>query len=199
MVNYNNGKIYKIVSDNTDKIYIGSTTKKYLSHRLKDHKYRYIKYENRIKEYHYISSFEIIKFNDARIVLIELYPCNSKDELRAREEYYRQMYKDVCVNKFSAHGQSEESKKKQKEYHQTNRYKELMKSYRSTEKYKQRVKKYYETKKYQEYKEQKKEYNKEYCKITTMCCCGSEIRKTNFAKHKKSLKHKNFELDLNKK
>ena len=28
MVNYSNGKIYKIVSNNTDKIYIGSTTVK---------------------------------------------------------------------------------------------------------------------------------------------------------------------------
>ena len=42
MVNYQNGKIYKIVSNtNSEKCYIGSTTKKYLSQRLMQHKYEY--------------------------------------------------------------------------------------------------------------------------------------------------------------
>lgn len=38
MVNYKDGKIYKIVSSQTAKIYIGSTTKKYLSQRMDDHR-----------------------------------------------------------------------------------------------------------------------------------------------------------------
>ena len=39
MVNYSLGKIYKIVSDLTDKIYIGSTCLEKLCMRLSKHKY----------------------------------------------------------------------------------------------------------------------------------------------------------------
>ena len=38
MVNYQNGKIYKIESHQGDKIYIGSTTKQYSSQRLVAHR-----------------------------------------------------------------------------------------------------------------------------------------------------------------
>jgi hypothetical protein len=38
MVNYNNGKIYKIESHLGDKVYIGSTTKEYLSQRMTAHR-----------------------------------------------------------------------------------------------------------------------------------------------------------------
>ena len=44
MVNYKNGKIYKIQCFVTNKIYIGSTSQFYLSQRLKDHVEDYIKY-----------------------------------------------------------------------------------------------------------------------------------------------------------
>ena len=37
MNKYQNGKIYAIKSPNTEKIYIGSTTQKYLSSRLAQH------------------------------------------------------------------------------------------------------------------------------------------------------------------
>ena len=39
MVNYQLSKIYKIVCNITGKIYIGSTTKKYLAERLAQHVY----------------------------------------------------------------------------------------------------------------------------------------------------------------
>ena len=38
MVNYDNGKIYKIKSNQTNKIYVGSTTKTYLSQRMDQHR-----------------------------------------------------------------------------------------------------------------------------------------------------------------
>ena len=40
-MNYQNTKIYKIESHIGDKIYIGSTTKKYLSQRMDKHRYDY--------------------------------------------------------------------------------------------------------------------------------------------------------------
>ena len=48
MINYNNGKIYKIepICDHDEwDIYIGSTTKQYLCQRMATHKYYYKKYK----------------------------------------------------------------------------------------------------------------------------------------------------------
>jgi len=95
MVNYNNGKIYKIVDNTNNKIYVGSTTKYYLSDRLSGHRCDYRRY---LKGKHsYVSSFEIIKNNDYDIVLLELVNCNSKEELKARERYYIETLD--CINK----------------------------------------------------------------------------------------------------
>ena len=58
---YEDGTIYKIVSKNTDKIYIGSTTYN-IEKRLEGHKISYYKY----KKYGigYCASYEIIKYGD---------------------------------------------------------------------------------------------------------------------------------------
>ena len=48
MVNYNNSKVYKIWSHAGDKIYIGSTTKDYLSKRMTDHRSAYKLYKEKI-------------------------------------------------------------------------------------------------------------------------------------------------------
>ena len=45
MVNYENGKIYKIESYLGDKIYIGSTSKQYLSQRMDTHRSNYKKWK----------------------------------------------------------------------------------------------------------------------------------------------------------
>ena len=42
---YENGKIYKLVSPHTNKIYIGSTCKKYLCQRMADHNSRFRKWD----------------------------------------------------------------------------------------------------------------------------------------------------------
>jgi predicted GIY-YIG superfamily endonuclease len=90
MVNYENAKIYKIVCNITGKVYIGSTTKRHLSGRLTQHVYDAKRNIN-------ITSKQIILNGDYDIVLIELYPCKSKDELRARERHYIETME--CVNK----------------------------------------------------------------------------------------------------
>src|SRR5690606_33713537 len=104
-VNYQLGKIYKIISNSTDKIYIGSTVEKYLTTRLAGH----------IRDYnkcHFVTSFELLKYNDYQIVLIEKYPCNDKDELRAREQYWINNFKENCVNCRNAKGFNTEKRKK---------------------------------------------------------------------------------------
>ena len=81
---YENGKIYKLVSDGL--IYYGSTIQS-LQERLKNHK----KKSNRC------SSKQIIEKENYQIILIELFPCNTKQELFNRERWY--IENNECVNK----------------------------------------------------------------------------------------------------
>ena len=93
---YDNGKIYKIVSDQTDMIYIGSTTQ-LLHNRMAGHR-RNLKHHNKGNR-KICSSFELLdKYSDCQIILIEDYPCKSKEELRSRERYHIENNKEICVN-----------------------------------------------------------------------------------------------------
>jgi len=108
MPNYENGKVYKITSNQTNKIYIGSTSKMYLSQRLGDHKSAFKTRANgKIND---STAYEILQYDDAEITLIESYPCNTKDELLSRERYYIDVYKDICVNKCRPKVSDEEKK-----------------------------------------------------------------------------------------
>jgi hypothetical protein len=91
---FNKAKIYKIVSYQTDKIYIGSTTSR-LSKRLSEHISCYKSYLK--GKYSYVTSYEVVKFEDCDIILLESVECNSKDELHARERYWIEC--SDCVNK----------------------------------------------------------------------------------------------------
>jgi len=106
MTNYNESKIYKLISSETDQIYIGSTTYHYLSDRFGNHKYDYRRWLSGDSKY--LSAFEILKYDDVKIILIESYSCNSKDELRAREQYWIEQNKDICVNLINAYGKDKE-------------------------------------------------------------------------------------------
>ena len=83
---YNNGKIYKITSNQTELIYVGSTIQE-LRRRFWQHTSKSMGSQ--------CLSREITKYGDARIQLIEEFPCNSKYELENRE--YEHM-SDLCVN-----------------------------------------------------------------------------------------------------
>jgi hypothetical protein len=99
MPDYLKGKIYKIVNFNNDKIYIGSTCEATLARRLTCHVSKYKSFLNG-KEGIYLTSFEILKEENYDIQLIENYPCETKDELHAREGYYIKTLD--CVNKIVA-------------------------------------------------------------------------------------------------
>jgi hypothetical protein len=96
MVNYQLGKIYKIIDNTTNKIYIGSTCEPTLARRLAKHTSNYKDFSNAGKT-PYTTSFEIIKNGDCDIVLLEAFPCNSKDELHSRERFY--IENNICINK----------------------------------------------------------------------------------------------------
>jgi len=90
MPNYALCKIYKIVSDHCELPYIGATCNPRLSTRLAGHRAD-------AKIGRGCTSIEILKYNDAQIILIEEYPCKTKDELTKRERYW--IEKLDCVNK----------------------------------------------------------------------------------------------------
>lgn len=94
MIKYQDAIVYKLTSSQTDKTYYGSTTKT-LKHRLSKHKNDYKRWLQ--GKYNYITSFEIIKYDDCEIHEIERLSCNHKNELLAREGYH--ITNNDCVNK----------------------------------------------------------------------------------------------------
>ena len=101
MVNYNNGKIYKIQpkSDGEEgDIYIGSTTKVLLSQRMSGHRCDYKRWKkgntNKVTSFNLFDKYGV---ENCEIVLIEIVNVESKDELIAREKHWIQSTN--CVNK----------------------------------------------------------------------------------------------------
>jgi hypothetical protein len=171
---YQQGKIYKIVSPHTDKIYIGSTTKQYLSQRLAKHKKSYNEWVK--KQVHFVSSYEIFQFGNVEIILLETYPCNSKDELTARERHWMDQYNNL-VNRIRPCVSREEKKIKKKEYIENN-----------LEYFQEKNKQYREN-----HKDELIQYGKEYRKIKYDCECGSlNISKSDKSKHDKTDKHQTY-------
>lgn len=191
MVNYQNGKIYKIVSNTDDDIcYVGSTTKKYLSERMDSHRSAYRLWKDGRGAYlTAFKLFEKYEIQNCRIELLELVPCNSKDELCKKEGQYIKALN--CVNKVITGRTSQE-------YYQENKVILYEKQKIYTEKYKEyiseRQKAYREKNKEQISERQKinsKKYN-EKRKIKYTCCCGSNIQKCNKIQHEKTEKHIDF-------
>tara|TARA_R110000782_G_scaffold46341_1_gene102415 strand:- start:105 stop:590 length:486 start_codon:yes stop_codon:yes gene_type:complete len=95
VVNYNNGKIYKLVCNISGLIYIGSTTKEFLSQRLNKHRSTYKHWKT--GKGNYVTSFKVLENDNFKIVLLEAVNCNSNHELKARERFY--IESTDCVNK----------------------------------------------------------------------------------------------------
>ena len=88
MPNYNNSKIYKIINTVNDDLYVGSTVQK-LSMRFAEHRRSIRRYPN-IKLYKEMAELGIEHF---KIILLEPFACNSKEELIAREQYHTDLLK----------------------------------------------------------------------------------------------------------
>lgn len=143
MPNYQLAKIYKITGNGLT--YYGSTCQP-LCKRLAKHKAHKKQYEQGKKNKY--SSFEILNAIDCNICLVELYPCNSREELLMRERFY--IENNDCVNKLCPIRTQEELKQKKKE--EKKLYYE-----RHPEKKREKSKKYYE-KNLDKIKEYQKEY-----------------------------------------
>lgn len=199
MPDYQNGKIYKLESSQTDKVYIGSTCQ-LLCKRFWDHKADYKSYNT--KGTRFISSFEILKFDDVDIYLIEAFPCNSKEELHSREGYWikqldcvnmkiagRNM-KQYCIDNKDVI--SEKGKKWRMENKEHKR--ETDRKYREANMDKIKLKKraYYEAnKEHIKAKEQKRGKEKVKCDS-----CNIFITKGNISHHIKTRRHIQNEADV---
>jgi len=119
MPNYQQGKIYKLISPYTDKIYIGSTVRQYLSQRLTSHVSHHNSFINGSTNKR-VSSSDLLELGDVDIILLESYPCNSKDELEARERYWIDQNRELIVNKKTPHRGCQE---RNQEYYKNNKTK----------------------------------------------------------------------------
>ena len=124
MVNYKNGKIYKIVDNTNGNIYIGSTANK-LSVRLSGHKTEY-----KLNPEKNISSGKILKNNDFDMELIEYFPCNNKLELETREQYYLDTLKNINTQRAVRTREQYYQSKRASDKRRTRDYKPYLKNYR---------------------------------------------------------------------
>ena len=92
---YASGKIYKLVSNMTDKIYIGSCCVP-LRQRLFNHKYQFNHWKDGRRKTVSSSSILFELGGDVQIILIEDFATDSKDKLLARERFY--IESTPCVN-----------------------------------------------------------------------------------------------------
>lgn len=214
MVNYENGKIYKLVIG--DLTYIGSTVQS-LAKRKGGHKGNFNMWlEGRCN---FVSSFKLFELGNPDIILIENCPCENKEELHRRERYYIESIE--CVNKViptrTGDEYREANRKKYSEYYENNKdkLKEQSKVYyennketiikkhklwkeSNKDKVKKQRKVYYEDnkEKFREKSKQYKEANKEKLAEKVMCVCGSTMRYDRLGRHKRTNKHQAYLTSL---
>ena len=97
---YSNGRIYfvePICEHEDNEFYYGSTIQK-LCKRMDKHRHDFKSWkDNNRRKIMCFELFEKYGIENCKIYLVELYPCESREELEAREGYYIRNYE--CINK----------------------------------------------------------------------------------------------------
>ena len=117
--NYQNGKIYKIVDNVSDMVYVGSTCKT-LQHRLKQHEAAYKSFKAG-KFPNNVTVFKILENADYKIELIENYPCTNKQELNIREGKIIKQFKNDKINIVNKNIAGQTPKEYDDQYYQSNK------------------------------------------------------------------------------
>lgn len=91
-----NGCIYKIVCNDSKKVYIGSTFQS-IDSRLKAHESAYKRYINNRSNSRYNTSYEVIEGGNYKIELLDSYDSIDREGLCRSEGEYQMLYR--CVNK----------------------------------------------------------------------------------------------------
>jgi len=196
MSRYNRGKIYKIIDNITGKVYFGSTIEPTLAKRLTKHIASFKLYKQ--GKGYYVTSYELFENGNYSIILVELYSCESKDELLMRERFY--IENNECVNKVKKVVLTIEEKEHYQQQYQQEHKKEISQhNQQYYQEHKEKISQHHQQYR-QEHKEEALQYQLEYYqnnkeeinkkqsqKIT--CECGREIRKGDMATHKKRKIH----------
>lgn len=206
---YQTGKIYKIINDINDDVYVGSTYDK-LCKRMEKHRSHRFTYGHRML-YSLMNELGVDKF---RIVLIEDFPCENKEQLRMREAFYireigtlnkvvedrtRQEYKEQnkdkikeCMEKYRE-DRKEQILEKTKVYRENNRDK--IKQYKTDNKEHivEQRKEYYQKTKEKTKEYQKSDKVKAWKNTKIECPCGGSYSNCHKAEHFRCAKHKAYE------
>ena len=171
MNKYENGKIYKVICSETERVYIGST--------IRTLKSRFANHKN-------ISNGCLTKgFINPKIELIENYSCQSKKELLEKEKFYIQNIK--CINKQNPIRTKEELRKYDRELYQKNKLKRLEWNFKNKDRLNYNARQYSKNNKDKIKEAQLKCISKQNILIT--CECGKEIKKYGMPRHIKSKYH----------
>lgn len=187
-VNYQLGKIYKMESP-SGLLYVGSTCEPTLARRLAGHKKHFYDWKNGIARF--VTSFKLFEEDEenVHIILIENFPCHTKDELTAREAYWIKQTK--CVNKVIPHRTAKEYREDNKE-----KIQETQKEWRL--KHPDYEKKYREEHA-QQYQEKKERYRAKQKLIGSLdCVCGGKYKQEGKARHLGTTRHLSYLQSQNK-
>jgi len=208
MPNYQNGKIYKIISPSNSDIppYYGATTQQ-LCVRMAGH---------RIIGKKPCNSRILIECGDAIIVLVENFSCNSKEELCSKEADYivnndcinrnipfrtKKEYREANKDKMKQYRENNKEKLKEKrdEHYKANREKliGISKDYQTQnkDKIKKQRKQFYEVNKEmlkekgKGYREKNKDKTAKRRSEKHLCICGSSYCICDKARHERTEKH----------
>ena len=201
---YQNGKIYKLWSLETDEIYVGSTCCP-LHKRMFKHRQSF-RFGTR-SHYKLYREMERLGETSFRIELIEDYPCDSRDELLKREGYWIRELKATLnmvmagrskkeyylehideVKEYKRNWQEENKdrlKQKHSEYYQKHKQEILARVKEYTESHYEDRKQY--TKQYREGNKEKIQAHKSEAHLCTIC--GSTYTNCHKARHERTKKH----------
>ena len=165
-MNYQNGKVYKIVNDVNDEIYIGCSCQA-LSKRMTEHR-RCASLNSQRTLYQAMNRIGIEHF---KIVLVEECTAQSREQLRAREDHYIRTLKPT-MNMCNAI--------RDKDYHQIYKLqnKDKIKEYYNNNKDKAKVS--YTTNKDKIRDRKREQYT---------CSCGAVVNRSSKARHERTKSH----------
>ena len=190
MPDYSKGKIYKILNDIDNEVYIGSTVVP-LSDRMGKHR-ACVKHDSTYKLHQHMKTIGVEHFY---IELLEHHSCDNVEELRAKEgEWIRKVGTlNQCIagrtDKQYRVDNREIISEKKKQYRIDNRGEILEKQ------------KQYRIDHREEILEKKKQYridNREKIKERCVCECGTDVNKNHISRHRKTNKHKQLMEELYK-
>jgi hypothetical protein len=213
MAKYESGKLYKIEGPSGRQCYVGSTIKS-LKKRLAKHKnsFKERKKDSKRKLTVY-DLFEKYGAENCNIVLLELFPCTTKQELFSREGFWIKQLDSVnrcvpgrtpaeyCKDNIEKIRQNtkayyEKNKQKIQAYRQANKqhYKEWHKKYNDVNKEKLRKQqKKYASNPTVKAKRNQKQQERRQNQLPVHCSCGGIFTSQHASRHKTSKLHMDYE------